>query len=80
MSIYKSADYEQVLSRIKTKVRALDIQMEGILSEEELIRFEKRHGVCLPQAYRMFLKEVGNGCNMIDGFRLHSLANIDAKN
>ena len=79
MPIYKSTDYEQVLSGIKAKVKALDLQMGDVLSEEELIRFEKQHGVCLPQAYRMFLKEVGNGCAMIDGFQLHSLAATDAK-
>lgn len=80
MPIYKSTDYEQVISRIKTKVMTLGIEMGDVLSEEEIICFEKRYGVHLPEAYRIFLKEVGNGCNMIDGFQLRSLEDIEVKN
>ena len=79
MPIYKSTDYEQVISRIKSKVMTLGIKMGDVLSEEEIVNFEEQHGVPLPQAYRMFLKKVGNGCNMIDGFQLHSLSDIKAQ-
>ena len=79
MPIYKSTDYEQVISRIKSKVMTLGIKMGDVLSEEEIVSFEEQHCVHLPQAYRMFLKKVGNGCNMMDGFQLHSLSDIKAQ-
>lgn len=41
------------------------------------MEFERCGNVTLPQAYRMFLKEVGDGCGrMIDGFRLNRLRNM----
>ena len=79
MPVYQSTDYEQVISRIKGKVLELGIEMGDVLSEKEISDFEERHCVQLPQAYRIFLKEVGNGCNMIDGFQLYSLADIQAR-
>ena len=79
MPVYQSADYERVLSRIKSKVAASGIQMGDVLSEEEISNFEEQHGVHLPCAYHIFLKEVGNGCKMIDGFQLHPLEDIKAQ-
>lgn len=79
MPVYKSADYEQVIARIKDKVVALGIEMGDRLSEEEIVRFEEQHCIRLPQAYRVFLKEVGNGCSMINDFQLHSLSDMKAQ-
>ncbi len=73
MPIYKPAGYEQVIPRIKSKVMDLGIKMRNILSEEEIVNFEEQNCIQLPQAYRVFLKEVGDGCDMIGGFQLHSL-------
>jgi len=53
--------------------------MGNVLSEKEIVAFEELHCVHLPQAYRIFLKEIGNGCDMIDGFQLHPLADIEAQ-
>ncbi len=80
MPVYKPTDYEQVVPRIEAKIMTSGIQMGDVLSEEEIIRFEKLHDIRLPEAYRIFLKEIGNGCNMIDGFQLHALADMEAKN
>src|SRR5947209_1602571 len=32
-----------------------------VLSEEELVAFERKHRITLPEEYRTFLLEVGNG-------------------
>ena len=74
MSVYEPQDYEKVIERIKTKISQLNIEMGKCLTEEEIMSFESRHNVKLPQAYRMFLKYIGNGCKrMLDGCRLNDL-------
>lgn len=74
MPIYESKDYETVIKRIQEKVDAFHIKMGKCLSEEEIAAFENQHKVRLPQAYRMFLQKVGNGCDqMLDGRRLNRL-------
>jgi len=72
MPIYKPADYESVISRIKAKLRLLE-------SKWEIVKFEEKNRVRLPQAYRVFLQKAGDGRNMIGGFPLHSPANMKAK-
>ena len=80
MPVYKSKDYEKVIERIQKKVIAGNIEMGKCLSEEAIIEFENYCKIQLPPAYRIFLKSVGNGCNnMIDGFRLNCLENIERK-
>lgn len=74
MPIYEPNDYENVIQRIKGKVTALNIAMGKCLTEEEIATFEKCHKVKLPQAYRLFLKSIGNGCDhMFVGRRLNDL-------
>ncbi|MCM1090371.1 MAG: SMI1/KNR4 family protein [Butyrivibrio sp.] len=81
MSVYKSSDYEKVIKRIQKKIKALHIEMGECLSEETIAEFENCHKLQLPQAYRMFLKEVGDGCeNMLEGCRLNSLKNSPCEN
>ncbi len=76
MPIYETKDYEKVINRIREKVDALHIKMGECLSEDAIAAFENSHQVQLPQAYRMFLKQVGNGCaQMFEGRRLNSLEN-----
>jgi uncharacterized protein (TIGR02996 family) len=36
-------------------------RLNPVLSEEELVAFEREHRITLPEEYRMFLLEVGNG-------------------
>lgn len=76
MPVYEPKDYQKVIERIQGKIDALQIQMGKCLSEEEIAAFEDCHKIRLPQAYRLFLKKVGNGCEcMFEGCRLNSLEN-----
>lgn len=77
MPVYKKEQYGQVIVRIKEKIAALEINMGNPLAEEEILRFETHCNIRLPEAYRMFLKEIGNGCVMIDGFRLMGIDEMD---
>lgn len=74
MPVYEAEDYEKVIERIREKVAERKIKMGECLTEEEVVSFEGRHNVKLPQEYRMFLRRVGNGCeHMLDGCRLNDL-------
>ena len=74
MPIYEPKEYEKVIRRIQEKVKTLPAKMGECLSEEAIAAFEECHKIKLPQAYRMFLKEVGNGCeHMFEGCRLNDL-------
>lgn len=78
MPIYEPKDYEQVIARIQKKVIEKNIKMGECLSEKTIEVFEKNCNIQLPQAYRMFLKLVGNGCDH-PGFHLNRLENIEQK-
>ena len=74
MPVYEPKDYKKVIARIQRKISELNIEMSECLTEEEIMSFEGRHNVKLPQAYRVFLQRVGNGCKrMLDGRRLNDL-------
>ena len=80
MPVYKETEYKKVIERVKQKIAELGIEMRAVLSEEEISRFEKQCNIRLPEAYRLFLQEVGDGCEeMFDGFRLNRLADIEKK-
>lgn len=77
MPIYEPQDYEKVVKRIREKVSALNIKMGECLTEEVILPFESRCKIQLPQAYRIFLKQVGNGCtHMLEGCRFNRLEDI----
>ena len=74
MPVYEPKEYEKVIRQIQEKVKSLPVKMGECLSEEAIAAFEECHKIKLPQAYRMFLKEVGNGCeHMFEGCRLNDL-------
>lgn len=76
MPIYAPKDYENVIERIQGKLSERHIRMGQCLTEEEIALFEQRHNAKLPEAYRIFLQRVGNGCkHMFDGHRLNALEN-----
>ena len=53
------------LSRLDTIKQKLanrsDLQIKPPLSEGKIQAFEKKHNITLPEEYRLFLKEIGNG-------------------
>ena len=78
MPIYKPKDYEEVIARIREKVNKRNIRLGECLSEQFILEFEEKGKIQLPQAYREFLKYIGNGCQcMLDGFALKRLQDIE---
>lgn len=77
MAIYKAEEYPEILERIKQKVKLCNIKMGDTLSENEIQNFEQHCNITLPAAYRLFLKEIGSGCKMIDGYQLHPLEKLE---
>ena len=62
MPIYAPAEYEAVLTRIREKISALGVPMGPCLSEAAIADFEGACGLRLPEACRLFLQTVGDGC------------------
>ena len=52
---------EEQLERIKQKITIGGLSLGPVLPEREVAAFENRHSVTLPDGYRRFLREVGNG-------------------
>ncbi len=78
--VYSPEDYGKVIARVQKKVADKNITLGRCLSETAIAEFERSCNIRLPQAFRMFLKEVGDGCeSMIDGFRLNRLEEIERK-
>jgi hypothetical protein len=49
------------VARIAQKSRDRRVRLGAPLSEDEVRRFEQRHGVSLPESFRSFLLQIGNG-------------------
>ena len=49
------------LARIRQRVQARGIVLDPPATAEEVATFESRHGIVLPNDYRMFITELGNG-------------------
>lgn len=79
MPIYEKEKYNEVITRIRSKIFQRDIVMGECLTENEILEFEKACNIRLPEAYRIFLQEIGDGCKMLDGFYLNSLKDIEKK-
>lgn len=39
----------------------IEYERHDCLSEEIVQKFEEKNSICLPDEYRLFLKEIGNG-------------------
>ena len=78
MPIYKPEEYDAVLERIKQGIKEQDIQMGPVLSEEQIRAFEQKHQITLPEGYRRFLLEVGDGCYMFDDYPSYQLLPLEA--
>lgn len=61
MPSYTPEEYPAVIERIKTKIAQKNISMGPTISETEIAAFESACNTRLPQAYRLFLLEVGDG-------------------
>lgn len=77
MSIYLPEQMEDVISRIKRKVVSQQIKLGPILTEQTVCNFEQTYMMKLPEAYRRFLLEVGDGCMWHSGYQLLSLNRMD---
>jgi hypothetical protein len=65
------------IARIAAKIRDRgDIKLFSILREEELNAFERQHGISLPEGYRDFLLQIGNGASGPPHYGLKQLVQI----
>lgn len=74
MPVYLSEQLDEVLLRIKDKVKKQGIKLGEPLSERQISTFERRNSISLPEAYRRFLREIGNGCRWRSGYQMIRLS------
>ena len=65
MPIYNPADYPAIIARLKAKLAEKGVVMGSTLSEADITAFETACNTRLPEAYRLFLQQVGDGCQDI---------------
>lgn len=70
MAVYQSSEMDSVIHRIKEKITQKQIVLGAPLSEREILAFEQAAGVKLPEGYRRFLLEIGNGCTWEGGYEM----------
>ena len=78
MPIYAPIEYKAVLARIREKVSVLEVPMGPRLSEAAIADFEGACGIRLPEACRLFLQTVGDGCSCA-GFPLRALGDAERR-
>src|SRR5688572_2766418 len=61
---------EERLARIKQKIAAAEVALHPVLSVAEIASLEARHSIRLPEEYRRFLRDVGNGGKGPPGYGL----------
>lgn len=65
------------LQRIKLKMQEEGIITNNPISINEITNFENRYKFILPEELSLFYTEIGNGCEMIDGFYLKRLEELE---
>ena len=85
MPIHNPTDYPAIIARLKTKLADKGVVMGPTLSDAEITAFEHACTTHLPEAYRLFLQHVGDGCddiarpNGIHVYGLKRLADTEVK-
>ena len=72
-------DISQRIERIKHKIVERNIQLNASLSQGEIENFEAQYHIYLPESYRRFLLEIGNGGSGPPYYGLVSLADTVSK-
>jgi len=70
-------EIESVIQRIKQKCKEKNITMNHVVSKESVEIFENNYRITLPEEFKQFYTEIGNGCQvMLDEFPLRRLEDI----
>jgi len=67
---------QEILDRIKEKVCSKGLKLGAVLTVQEVEAFEKKYSITLPEGYREFLLQIGNGGDGPPYYNLHSLGGI----
>ncbi len=73
MAVYQSSEMDTVIHRIKEKTAQNQIILGAPLPEQEILAFEQTAGITLPEGFRRFLLEIGNGCTWKRGRKMPPL-------
>ena len=65
------------IQRIKLKIQEEEIITNKPISINEITKFENNYKFILPEELVLFYTEIGNGCEMIDGFYLKGLEELE---
>jgi hypothetical protein len=65
------------IQRIKLKIQEEGIIINEPISINEITNFENSNNFSLPEELVLFYTEIGNGCEMIDGFYLKGLDELE---
>ena len=79
MPIHNPTEYPAIIARLKTKLAEKSVVMGPTLDEAEIEAFEIACNTRLPEAYRLFLQQAGDGCDdtvLPNGIRIYGLKRL----
>ena len=79
MPIHNPNEYPAIIARLRTKLSEKSVVMGPTLDEAEIEAFEIACSTRLPEAYRLFLQQVGDGCDdtvLANGIGIYSLKRL----
>lgn len=59
-------DIPKEIGKVKTKIREKEIKLTQIVKEEEIKEFEEKYKIQLPENYKAFITEIGDGWEGIE--------------